>query len=1020
MPFLIQVSGSVVAKIGNGGVAGVTVTYTRANRITKQPDNSLTFTFLTDAFGKYVGQIQVTDNSWIYPSEYFIVQPSYMELVNGNNVTHVFAPSSSTILANQLMNAPSIEFKDTTETTIFGLIQFDPTYTNTEICLMRKVPVRLIKGNNQVIDVQSDNNGNFDYAVTPGEIVVLKVPNYKGYSWRSVVMSSNTTIGNTRRKLTDNENVIYCPRTTNIICSGCSRCPYNETCPDCTLTRSLKESTPHSLLLSSTVITQPLIGPIGILFPLYNGFKVQTSLSSAYTFVSINGSFGDMTATGYDKNHQVVNMVMKVSNGCDRGVGILGSSNNNEIDTTHFIQLDFSLINQALYSQISFTIGSTQTGEGFQIYGTNTYGLQGSLTLLYSSSYAINQCPQSYSYAVDRNPKFKYYVVTAVDNSPGHVSSSANILIQSIFLKYGSPTYLPTVRPTFIPTFMPTFKPSVKPTYVPSFKPTFIPTFMPSFKPSVKPTYVPTFVPSVAPTYVPTFVPSVTPTFQPSVVPSYEPSVTPTFKPSYSPSVKPTVKPSSVPTIQPSAPTKAPVPEEVNLYVENGFTENVYTFLFDNFIPTQSSRRRLSESNKTNVDTDATNIHPTSKSAFSLESTNCVLPACKGITLGTFGTPGVLHNKIVIQSMAAIFTYNNGDSIPYIELPNAETLALGIASILTIEIDVTFLDDLNAHPFYLKIGGVSLTFHESDGVLYPSCTGDPHRYHVVYILDSNSKTIAIYINGVPMIPYTESSLDYTSGPVLIGSSGSNTVGMNVQLHQFSIYFGALQQSNIEQNCATYIDSNGAYSVALLTGKTQSAIYVTLYATSRQQYIAGLYGGSSGDSNNKGELKADMFGTETIFQFVPKDSTCLYRPSFNMNQLRNSQYLIAMDYTITLTSTTKKIPYFDPSFCYGTSLNCYCSVSQGPLDFLTNADLLSQDSIVTTVNHLIVFQYYFFYRTSICYQFQSSANFPGLNSYKSYTGTVNNITNIFTESVGGSIVETCYTQDSTLLSQGVPQ
>ena len=104
---------------------------------------------------------------------------------------------------------------------------------------------------------------------------------------------------------------------------------------------------------------------------------------------------------------------------------------------------------QGIYTQFLLYISSTQTGEGYKVYGSNTAGMQGVLTTLYSSSYSSNgQCPQYLTLPLT----YKYYIVTAIDNSGGR-KPAADVLIQSIALKCGSsPGLSNLITPTSIPT----------------------------------------------------------------------------------------------------------------------------------------------------------------------------------------------------------------------------------------------------------------------------------------------------------------------------------------------------------------------------------------------------------------------------------------------------------------------------------------------------------------------------------------------------------------------------------------
>jgi hypothetical protein len=204
--------------------------------------------------------------------------------------------------------------------------------------------------------------------------------------------------------------------------------------------------------------------------------QVNGPLLASYPFTAVNTSFpATITATGWDHRgypssaDTSVPMYMKLpaSNVCERGVGISGITSN-EIDIRkHYVQLDFTNIDQYQCTQVALSIGSTQPGEGYEVYGSYTAGTLG--TLLYSSTYNTN-CPQQYTYK--GNTKYSFYSVTASDNSAGNVTPKplANVLIQSVSLQCGC-NPAPSVTPSI--SVAPSLAPSAKPTTVPSsyFKP---------------------------------------------------------------------------------------------------------------------------------------------------------------------------------------------------------------------------------------------------------------------------------------------------------------------------------------------------------------------------------------------------------------------------------------------------------------------------------------------------------------------------------------------------------------------
>lgn len=364
------------------------------------------------------------------------------------------------------------------------------------------------------------------------------------------------------------------------------------------------------------------------LFPSSGGNKISGLSQQYLKFTSAVA--GDIYATAYDYHTPIPNtfnrMVSKVSDTCERGLGIYGLNNtgsriptikDSEIDImNHYIQFNVSGINQLLYNRIQFTIGSTTVGEGFQIYGSNNPGVLG--TILYRSPFlnsanATLQCPQIFSYT--SYTKYKYYGVTALDNSadnptpliPPFITTPmpmANILVSSLtlyclpILTSIAPTKshinnTSTVNPSFLPTSSLLAKPTINPTSQPtanqviSSAPSTIPSKFASVKPltitSIRPTVMlpatpvttnPTLYPSPSSfkpianyqTNKPTFISSTMSTIIPSTVspPETPTSVTSTNFTSETPSAIPTaVKPSVTPSIYSSTGTFTILPTVV-------------------------------------------------------------------------------------------------------------------------------------------------------------------------------------------------------------------------------------------------------------------------------------------------------------------------------------------------------------------------------------------------------------------------------------------------------------------------
>lgn len=97
--------------------------------------------------------------------------------------------------------------------------------------------------------------------------------------------------------------------------------------------------------------------------------------SQSYT---VNGI--TLTAYGFDNMSNPLNLYGKNDGGDETGLGI-SRAPNHEIQTYNFVQLDVSTLHSLNLIDALISIGSVQTGEGWNLYGSNTLGSLGTLLL---------------------------------------------------------------------------------------------------------------------------------------------------------------------------------------------------------------------------------------------------------------------------------------------------------------------------------------------------------------------------------------------------------------------------------------------------------------------------------------------------------------------------------------------------------------------------------------------------------------------------------------------------------------
>ena len=152
---------------------------------------------------------------------------------------------------------------------------------------------------------------------------------------------------------------------------------------------------------------------------------------------------------------------------CDRGLGIYStdpSVRSSEIPIlTFYIQFDFGNIG-ANWNVVTFSIGSIELGEGFQIYGSNQPGELGNL--LYTSPWDPTEvCLFNATYNCGK--QYRYMSITAFDigvlNGLGG-NEYANVLASSI--TFSSSPVIYNCAPSVAPTVEPSFEPSATPNII--------------------------------------------------------------------------------------------------------------------------------------------------------------------------------------------------------------------------------------------------------------------------------------------------------------------------------------------------------------------------------------------------------------------------------------------------------------------------------------------------------------------------------------------------------------------------
>lgn len=107
-----------------------------------------------------------------------------------------------------------------------------------------------------------------------------------------------------------------------------------------------------------------------------NSTNANASLGASSQTFTVS-SFA-ITAYGFDTSGSTPHTLYYKDTGGDHGLGLVGTPHN-EIQTTNFIQFDFTSILSLGFTNGQLKMSSVDPGESFNLYGSNTLGVLGTL-----------------------------------------------------------------------------------------------------------------------------------------------------------------------------------------------------------------------------------------------------------------------------------------------------------------------------------------------------------------------------------------------------------------------------------------------------------------------------------------------------------------------------------------------------------------------------------------------------------------------------------------------------------------
>jgi hypothetical protein len=133
-------------------------------------------------------------------------------------------------------------------------------------------------------------------------------------------------------------------------------------------------------------------------------FAASTGNMGSSHIFTVKG--GNITATGYSNTGVTSNLYFKNNGGDETGLGLAGMPAN-EISGTGFVQFGFGSFPTGANGATQLQLGSVESGESYNVYGSNIAGTQGTLLGSGNSAQTTFTLPtsQPYQYVSVSAPK---------------------------------------------------------------------------------------------------------------------------------------------------------------------------------------------------------------------------------------------------------------------------------------------------------------------------------------------------------------------------------------------------------------------------------------------------------------------------------------------------------------------------------------------------------------------------------------------------------------------------------------
>jgi hypothetical protein len=150
-------------------------------------------TTTTDKRGLFEQEVRVSHYSWTSLTAQFNITVEKTSIIVGLEVIHVFDPPYL-IMNLKHRESAEISFRDTTTSTVSGIVAFHPKLVDGHSCPFEGVPVQMTDSNDVTYNTVTDEAGMYNFSITRGDKATIYIPPFRGHTWETVVVYESSLI----------------------------------------------------------------------------------------------------------------------------------------------------------------------------------------------------------------------------------------------------------------------------------------------------------------------------------------------------------------------------------------------------------------------------------------------------------------------------------------------------------------------------------------------------------------------------------------------------------------------------------------------------------------------------------------------------------------------------------------------------------------------------------------------------------------------------------------------------------